>query len=117
MNYWELAAWIAAAVCLAAAGRYRHLYLIGRKEIQIYNQLITRIDTGFGHMHLSLLWRPELAPGGQWTVQDCELKTPRYGPPYLEQLAADPNWTVALQNAVHRKQLRQSDTAENPPAA
>lgn len=103
MNYWELAAWIAAAVCLALAARYRHLYRIGKQEIRIYNQLITRIDTAFGHLHLSLLWAPR---PGQWEVRDEREHHDGEWVSYPPQLATDPNWTVALQNAVNLKNSR-----------
>jgi hypothetical protein len=107
VSYWELAAWIAAAVCFALALRYRYLYLIAQKEIQIYNQLIGRIDAAFGRMHLSLMWISE-PQGGQWEVVD-ELTKPRYGPASRERLAADKNWTVALQNAVNARTIREAN--------
>lgn len=104
MNYWELAAWIAAAVCLALAARYRYLYLDGQEQIRIYDQVISRVDVCFSRMKLQLLWHPGAK---QWEVRG----------PDFQKIAADENWTVAIQNAVNIEQRRLMDTQPIPPAA
>ena len=97
MNYWELAAWIAAAAMLAAAAWYRKKFTEANKAIKVYNTLISRIEE-FGNLRLSLVWNPAI---NRWQVADPHLKGPH--PDQARILATEEHWSAAIQNAVHKK--------------
>ena len=98
MNYWELAAWIAAATMLAAAAWYRKKFTEANQVINVYNTLISRIDE-FGNLRLSLVWNPAI---NRWQVADPQLKAGD-GSNAARILATEEHWSAAIQNAVHKK--------------
>jgi hypothetical protein len=111
MNYWEFAAWIAAAAALTTAAVFYIRHINASAELNVYRLLIERIEE-FGALKLSLVWNPGI---NRWQVADPYLKA-GVATDAARILATEENWAAAVQNAV-RKKRSIMETQKHTPVA